>query len=173
VSLLSQTLLYYTTNRGLLTKAKSIPEEIREYIDYNPETGILTAKVSRKTAKAGEPVGNLNKLGYWVLKFNGTQYLQHRVAWYLHYGKDPEMDIDHMNGDRTDNRITNLRLATRQTNNQNVKALGVSFEKSRQKWVAQIVKDYKVIKLGRFDCPLLAGLAYQDAKKQLHPTAVR
>jgi hypothetical protein len=157
---------------------KPIPEEIREYIDYNPETGECVWKrvlpMSNHT-KAGDEAGSLDKVhGYYQLRFSGKLYRLHRVVWYLHYGEQPgDKHIDHINGNRSDNRISNLRLVTQQENNHNTAALGITYYARTGKWMSQIKVDNESKYLGYFDCPLMAGLAYKDAKRQLHPTAVR
>jgi hypothetical protein len=154
---------------------KPIPEEIREYIDYNPETGeCVWKKKSSPSAKAGDSVGSTHAKGYIRVRFRRTDYLAHRVAWYLHHWEDPgDKQVDHINGNRSDNRISNLRLATHQENQHNNHRLGVHYNKNWKKWAAQITLDGKQKHLGTWDCPLMAGLAYKDAKRQLHPTAVR
>jgi HNH endonuclease len=156
---------------------KPIPEEIREYIDYNPETGecVWKKKTSKYSkVKVGDTVGHLSSDGYRSFKVSDNMYQLHRVIWFLYHGEDPgDKQVDHMNGNRSDNRISNLRLLTHQENQHNNHCLGIHYSKNRRKWTAQIRLDGKKKHLGGWDCPLLAGLAYQDAKKELHPTAVR
>jgi hypothetical protein len=95
---------------------------------------------------------------------NGRTYIAHRLAWALHYGEEPSLEIDHINGERSDNRIANLRLATRGENCKNVKAAGVRFEADRGKWLARICVDYKQMNLGRFATEQEARAAYAAAK---------
>jgi HNH endonuclease len=149
-----------------------IPEDIGEYLSYDPETGKLTwIKTNSNRAPVGSEVKSVNQ-GYLRLRFKGSEYRAQRVAWYLYYGEDPgNLCIDHINRDRADNRITNLRLADRQQNQQNRKALGVSYLKRDDVWVAYIALDYKKYHLGRYPCPLLAGIDYLAAKSILHPKA--
>ncbi|TBW96672.1 HNH endonuclease signature motif containing protein [Xanthomonas citri] len=93
--------------------------ELAKVICYDPETGIFTNRVTRNScAKAGDVTGCRNRhTGYLVIRFHRKLYLAHRLAWLFVHGDDPgELDIDHMNGDQGDNRITNLRLATRRQN---------------------------------------------------------
>lgn len=166
-----------------MTKPKNdvTPEEIEELLSYDPETGILTWKVDRMVgmyrnvvgAKAGDEAGGVCKThGYRFIKVNGRKYRSHRLAWLLHYGEWPEHQIDHINGDRADNRIENLRSVTNQQNGQaahtprkNVssKYRGVYWYKSKRKWRAQIETDGKRKHIGYFDSELEAARAYDLA----------
>jgi hypothetical protein len=153
----------------------SIPPEIKEHIAYQPDTGKLVwiKPVSRRT-KVGQEAGYIKGTGYRRVTFLGNTYRCHRVAWYLHHGEDPaDKQIDHVNGDRDDNRIANLRLVTHSQNQQNRKThLGTFLEKSTNKWMARIeVGDNRVF-IGRYDCPLMAGLAYKAVRSVLHPYSV-
>jgi HNH endonuclease/AP2 domain len=150
-------------------KKKPIPPEIADYISYNPETGDCHwKKLYGRRAKLGDLI-KTSALGYLKVGFMGDRYQLHRVVWFLHYGEDPgDMVVDHINRDRSDNRIENLRLLTQQQNTFNHGSLGITYDKSRQKWVAFIMRDRKTIYLGRYPCPLLAGIAYQEAKAVYH-----
>lgn len=86
---------------------------IRRHISYDPKTGEITRKGKRK----GD--GHINRDGYLVYKVGGESFLAHRLAWFLHYGKFPDVELDHINRNRTDNRIDNLRLADRFINTRN------------------------------------------------------
>lgn len=71
-------------------------------------------KINRTNGvKSGDIAGRKNHDGYIHVSVFGKTYSGHRLAWFLHYGEFPELDIDHINRDRSDNRICNLRLATR------------------------------------------------------------
>ena len=84
-----------------------------EALDYNPETGIFTRSRGKRM------VGSDHTNGYLQIRVDYNRYLAHRLAWFYVYGDWPVMDIDHVNRNRKDNRIANLRLATRKQNNAN------------------------------------------------------
>jgi hypothetical protein len=145
-----------------------IPPEIREFLSYNPETGICTWIKSRRRISVGSEAGTTRDSGHKLLTFKQKHYQLHRVAWFLYYGEDPgDKEVDHINGVRDDNRIINLRLVTHQQNQQNRKsAKGVY--KHRNSWQSHFMVNGITHYLGTFPCPLLAGIAYQEAKSQLH-----
>lgn len=114
--------------------------------------------------------------GYKKIKLHGIEYRYHRVLWLLTYGEWPEFEIDHIDGDRLNNSISNLRKATPQQNCHNMSIpshnstgyKGVCYDKSRGKWLSGIKFDGRRINLGRFDCPELASLVYDEAARRLH-----
>lgn len=118
-------------------------------------------------AKVGEVAGGIGVNGYWQVKVDGIQYPVHRIIYLMHHGYMPEF-IDHINGDRADSRIDNLREATRAGNNQNAAIRrdntsgykGVTFHKASQKWLAQISYQGKRIHIGLFDIAEDAAFAY-------------
>lgn len=152
-------------------------EQLRELLDYDPESGRFTWRVALPGQKAGSPAGCLDSYGYVVIRIDGANRKAHRLAWLIAYGEWPDDQIDHINGDRSDNRIANLRSLTNQGNQQNRRTahrgnssglLGVS--PKRGKWRAQIKVDGKKRHLGLFDTPEAAHAAYLEAKRKLHPT---
>lgn len=144
---------------------------LENYLSYDPNTGDLTwINSPAKRVKVGDKVSHVGSDGYISLQFQGTRYKAHRVAWFLHYGIWPEGDLDHINNDRTDNRICNLRTCTRQDNLRNMskqpnktsKFKGVSRRKNG------LFESYysfgnKKHSLGLFSSELEAGLAYNYA----------
>lgn len=151
-------------------------EEARQILSYDPATGKLTWIVNRsRKVRAGANAGAVSH-GYVRIKVDGKPYAAHRVAWLLTTGRWPAAQIDHINGDRSDNRLVNLREATNSENHQNLPVLvtnksgytGVSWNKARCKWQAFIVKDGRSIYLGLFDNEIQASRSYLDAKRQLH-----
>jgi hypothetical protein len=157
----------------MLTNFKAIPENVAEFFHY--QDGKLFWRVSRGAARAGDEAGCLKSDGYIHIKINGESYVAHRIIWVLHYGEIPSgLQIDHINGDRADNRIENLRLATHTENSRNQKInkdnscglKGVSFNKSREKYSSQIQVNGKQKFLGYFTCPEDAHRAYIVAANQ-------
>jgi hypothetical protein len=128
----------------------------------------------RPTAKTG-PIGYKCKSGYVVIKFMKKTTTVHRIIFLYHHGYLPK-GIDHINGDKSDNRIENLRDASHCQNMWNVKKKaantsgykGVSFHKPAKKWISQIKKDNKHYYLGLFDCPKKAYEAYCNKALELH-----
>jgi len=133
-------------------------EEIMNALNYDKDTGVLTWK-KRQRVKEGAIAGVLFKNGYIRLGINGKLYSAHRVAWVFHYGSiDENMQIDHINGIRHDNRICNLRLVSHKENHRNKKLTcinkagfnGVRFQEKKNSYVATITIDRKVKYLGSF-----------------------
>lgn len=150
-------------------------EEAKRVLNYNPETGELTVKV---TEYGRQKAAYKRVDGYWGVSLCSSRYLAHRVIWYMHYGVIPSGFIDHINRDRSDNRICNLRETTRLENNQNKvgpyknNRLGIpGVIVQRGKFRARIRVAGKLISLGYFDTSEAAYAAYMDAKKRLHKTA--
>lgn len=90
-------------------------EEAKDLFEYSNGV-LLWKKVDHKRNKRA---GTINHSGYLCVGYKGIRYRAHRIIWLLHYGKWPEYQIDHINGNRTDNRIENLREVTNYENNQN------------------------------------------------------
>jgi hypothetical protein len=148
-------------------------DELKTQLHYNPETGIFTRKVvkSRRKGILGK-TGYINKDGYLEISVNCIKYKAHRLAWLYVTGYFPANHLDHINGDRSDNRYENLREATWKQNNQNRRKsvgkflLGVKL--CRNKFQARICLDRIRIHLGTFDTEELAHDAYLKAKRELH-----
>ena len=136
-------------------------KRLKEIFDYNPENGCLYWK------KTGRLADSHDSKGYKIVKLDDVSYLQHRLVWMIVYGEDPgSLFIDHINRIPDDNRAENLRLATMSQNKCN--AIWSGIYKRGLRWRAQIKHHGKKIQLGTFDCPLVARLAYLDAKQELH-----
>ena len=151
------------------TKTKPIPEEIKDYLSYNPETGELTwKKAPRFNINKGSKAGTIDKYGHLKLSFKGKKYFAHRVAYYLYHGNlDTKLVVDHINHNKTDNRIENLRAVTKQGNTCHQSQLKGAYQ-YRGKWCASIKLNYKNKHLGTFNTEEEAREAYLQAKRVYH-----
>lgn len=153
---------------------------LKSILDYNPETG----KFYWKTRSDVRPEWNTKFSGketgkwgdrYHVLAINNRKYYCHRLAWLYVYGEFP-FEIDHINLDPFDNRISNLRSVTKAQNQRHKKLQrnnksgykGVCFNKNNKTWQAGIKVNKKNIALGQFGCPTAAHFAYCRAAKKYH-----
>jgi hypothetical protein len=151
--------------------------EVKERIDYDAETGrLIWIKSPSARAPVGSEAGTPSGCGYRQVKFNGIAYKAHRLIWLMQTGEWPEHEIDHINGDRADNRWSNLRAATTAQNKQNLAkrtdnstgATGVHWDKRINRWFGQIHANGKQHYLGSFDSKEEAAAAYAAAKARLH-----
>ena len=149
-------------------------EQLRSILHYSPETGIFTRKVSTSNSvKVGDVAGSLDGDGYLQIKVCSRKYRAHRLAWLHVYGEWPTDQIDHINRNRSDNRIANLREVTNKQNLQNTGKRsnntsghpGVRWHKRASKWRACIKHDYKHIHLGYFSILEEAISARKAAEK--------
>ena len=150
---------------------------LKSLFHYDKATGIFTRAKNHLRAKEGSVVGTPNYKGYLLFSVQGKSYRAHRLAWLYVYGQFPSMDLDHINGDRKDNRIENLRELPNRLNQQNRKNpnpnntsgyKGVGWSKKLSKWRVKIVKDYKTIHLGYFDNIDEAVMAYANGAAKYH-----
>lgn len=132
--------------------------EFRDYVSYDPETGLMYWIKSRSNrALVGSRFGaNKDSKGYYRSVWEGKQYRTHRLAWFHYYGEMPNGVIDHINRNKLDNRINNLRIADATLNARNASIsknntsghVGVTWHKGAGKWIAQINVNRKNIYLG-------------------------
>jgi len=128
---------------------------LKSKVTYDKTTGIFLHK-KRSGVKAGRIAGSLTSYGYISIKVNKKAYGAHRLAWLYEYGSLPTSSIDHINHNRVDNRIDNLRICITDENSKNRKlynnnpsgATGVRWRKDR--WEARIGVDGKSVHLGTF-----------------------
>jgi len=142
-------------------------DRLLEVVRYNPDTGLFSWVATDQRA------GFARKDGYIALAVDGKTYRAHRLAWFLMHETWPEL-IDHINGDRSDNRFENLREATRSENTQNSTHTrsksgyrGVS-RNGKHRWKAAIAVNGRDQYLGTFDTPEEAHAAYCAAAAKLH-----
>lgn len=152
-------------------------ERLLDLFIYEPHLGDFVRReaVGRHGChRAGECAGTVQK--YCMITIDRRRYMAHRLAWFYVYGAWPNGDLDHINGDKLDNRIANLREATRKQNMQNVRqhkhntsgVKGVAWHSQRNKWRAYIFVDYKQIHLGLFDTKEAAAAARMNAEEIYH-----
>jgi len=147
---------------------------LREIFSCDADRGVLRWKMGVGRVLAGAVAGCESVDGYIVVRHGGRQYRAHRVIWAMHYGSWPERDLDHINCNKSDNRIVNLRLCDNARNQWNVPARdGSSAHKGvgrhKGKWRARIrVGDGRRIELGAFATEEEAAEAYRSAALAYH-----
>ena len=154
-----------------MTKAKPLPpiDELRKRLAYRSDGVLIWKRPFGGTVKAGFAAGTILN-GYLHVKFNKKRYPAHRIVWAIIKREDPlKLQIDHINENKLDNKIANLRKATRRQNACNQKAVkGYYFHKRFKKWVALIRSGDKKIHIGYFGTEEQAREAYLRAKEKLH-----
>lgn len=148
---------------------------LNELFEYDKETGELSWKMSRGTAKKGNVVGSDNGLGYLRASINSKLYLVHRLVFLMHKGYLPVI-LDHIDGNSRNNRIENLRPASQSQNQHNRKTgknntsgfKGVSYHKKSAKFRARISHLNQSIFLGAYNTPEEADVAVRAAREELH-----
>ena len=147
---------------------------LKDLIHYDPHTGAFTWAKARPGAALGAPCGRVSKTtGYRDIGVDKKLHRANRLAWLYMTGEWPDGQVDHKNRIKHDDRWDNLRLATRSQNGANVDTkesntsghVGVSWDKGRQKWLAQIRIGGIKKNLGRFTEKADAIAKYQEAAK--------
>ncbi len=151
---------------------------LKEVLSYDQESGLFSWKIRTSSKiKIGSIAGNKTSHGYIRITIDGNEYRAHRLVWLYVFGKFPDGDIDHINGNKTHNSIANLRDVTHVDNQQNQRAahsrnktgfLGVS--KRGNRYRTSIMANGVVVDLGTYATPEDAHAAYTTAKRELHPT---
>ena len=133
---------------------------------FTYDSGSLVWKESRGRIKAGSEAGTPDKDGYLCTQYNKKKYKNHRIVWEMFNGTIPQnLEIDHINHKRSDNRIENLRLVDRVGNGRNQsKARDVSYHKASGKWQARISSPEGRIHLGLFETEELALDSHRKAR---------
>lgn len=165
------------------------PEELRQLLRYEPETGKLFWKerpremftrdrlhLSWNSKNAGKEAFTASNRGYRVGRIFDVMQQGHRVVWAVYYGEWPDALVDHINGNKSDNRIDNLRAATKSENGMNrgatranlVGLKGASWNEKYGKWESRIKAEGRAVFLGYFDTPEEAHAAYASAVTKYH-----
>ena len=142
---------------------------LTEMFDYQEKTGLFIRKITTNPrAMKGSIAGSPHGSGYLRVTINYKNYLLHRLAWFYVYKEWPNV-IDHINGDRKDNRIDNLRSTTHRINSfnrHNYKGFkGVHWCNRSKRYIAKIQDGKYKTYIGAFKCPIEAENAYLEAKK--------
>ncbi|MDD3965317.1 MAG: HNH endonuclease signature motif containing protein [Candidatus Moranbacteria bacterium] len=160
-------------------KPKLTQQRLKELLHYDPETGHFTRVfASSNTVKVGDKAGSLDDLGYIRINVGGFRLRAHQLAVLYQTGSLPLLDVDHIDGDRSNNRWDNLREVSRSVNLQNRREenplnhtsgfLGVSWSKVAKKWWVHLRVDGKGRHVGLFTSVDEARAAYLKAKRELH-----
>jgi hypothetical protein len=151
-------------------------DQLKEVLHFDPDTGQFTwLKRTAKCVHVGDVAGAIDRKGYITIGFNRKIYKSHRLAWLYVTGEWPNGLIDHINGNKSDNRFCNLRVVNESGNSQNVRKpnrrnqsgfMGVI--RFQNKWRASITINRKTYCIGDFKTPEEAHAAYLDAKRKSH-----
>ena len=168
---------------GVVLYAYMTIQKITELLDYNSETGVFTWKVMRGGKRSGTRAGTEIRIPqrhglqiYRSIRLNKRHYLEHRLAWRIVYGDIPSgMQIDHINRNPSDNRISNLRLVTQSANNMNTKLhgnntsgiRGVSWHKQIKRWIAELRWNGKKYHIGCYVSKDEAAAARKEAEERI------
>jgi hypothetical protein len=152
---------------------KLTQNKLKEILNYDNDNGIFTWKINpARNVNCGDIAGSLTVLGYIHITINKKTYKAHRLAWLYVYGKWPDKNIDHINRNRSDNKICNLREVNVSENGWNVGIAsdntsgykGVYWRKDDKKWAARIQVNGKRKYLGGFENSIQAANAYRIAE---------
>lgn len=153
---------------------------LMELLVYNQDSGEFFWKIQRCNVAAGQATGSRSGNGYLYIRVDKKLHSAHRLAWLYVFGSFPKVQVDHVNGSRSDNSICNLRLVTNGQNQQNRRGaqstsstglMGVTYSattKGKHKYSARIKKDGITTYLGYFATPDKAHAVYLKAKRQIH-----
>lgn len=155
-------------------------ERAKELLIYNQDTGEFFWRAAIKKVTPGSKAGCRDGHGYCRIQVDGRRYHGHRLAWLMTYGKWPEQTIDHINGNRMDNRLCNLRDVDTRTNNRNRTVLnsnnqsgypGVRLDprnQRKQRWHARLNQKEGGIWVGTFDTAEEAHAALEKVRARIY-----
>lgn len=151
-------------------------KELKSLLWYHADSGVFRWRFSRAAhIKPWDKAGSPDNHGYMKIMINQRLFKTHRLAWLYVYGEMPTQQIDHIDGDRADNRIKNLRLVSNKQNQENVGPRsnnstgfrGVSFNKKSGRYEAYITNNLKKISLGMFDSPEIAASVAAQKRSEM------
>lgn len=162
---------------------KSLLDLVNSLYEYDSEIAAFFHKHSWARAKKGDRAGIISDTGYEKIRVKGRHYRSHRIIWLIENGYMPKDQLDHIDGNRLNNKIENLRECTPAQNMQNIRRkykkrdgckkysehVGVSWWEARRKWVVKIRTSGKQKTIGYFDDEDEAAKAYLAVKKTYHP----
>lgn len=157
-------------------RAKPIPPNLIDALDYNDGKLYWSHKASYKRDIGKEAGRSANLHGYHKIKYKGMAYPVHRVVYAMFHGDSLDMEIDHIDGDRSNNKIENLRLANRSQNTINTRnnainttgVVGVYWHKRDGRWTAFIRKNDRSLHLGNFGHIFEAAAARKSAENRFY-----
>lgn len=170
-------------------KTEDVPKHVRDLLDYDPDTGIFTWKnrprhlfqdqrswATWNSRFSGKRAGSRTLNGYWFIAIHSRFHFSHRLAWAHVHEAWPREQIDHINGNREDNRIANLREATAAENQQNIclqknsssGIKGVNYDKRRGKWIVWIGVNKKSMYCGGYESKEEAAEVARKVREQVH-----
>lgn len=168
----------WTTRKRRLESKGEQGVNYYERISYNPENGEFRWAISDRGIAKGRLAGCVSRAGYLVIKVNRKQVRANRLAIFLSNGEWPAGEVDHINGDKLDNRLENLRVTDRAGNSQNRRKAhrdhhscglqGVAWNKQHRRWQAKIMANKVRYHIGYYNDPAVAHQAYLEAKSRLH-----
>lgn len=150
---------------------------LNEWVEYNPASGEFKWRKSpHHLVKAGDIAGSQEKRGYRIIQVRKNSIKAHRAAWAITYGYFPTLEIDHIDNNPSNNRISNLREVDRSRNQMNARlpknnssgVKGVSYCNPKKKWIASIGFNKKRICIGHFDSIDDAIKARKEKEKEIH-----
>lgn len=157
-------------NNSMLTQ-----QRLRQLFDYDPLIGVFMRRESQRKDRIGKPAGTPNSKGHIQIRVDGPLYMAHRLAWLYVYGEFPTLQLDHFDGDKSNNRIGNLRPSTNKQNGENRTMSrkntsghrGVSFDKQHGKFKAYICHEMTLRHIGLYETAEEAGAAAKAARDAL------
>lgn len=154
-------------------------KRLKEVLSYNKTTGLFKWKIAINPRAPKGAIAGRNSFtwGYRVINVDNVSYRAARLVWFYVHGKWPDGVVDHINGNRQDDRIRNLRDVSQRTNTQNLRKpmrnntsgyLGVSWNKGKQKWKAEIRLNGRKTFLGYYATAEEASAVYLSTKRKHH-----